>query len=944
MPLFIRRILMIIFLVLSIKSYAGIVKGNVTDKQSGEPAVGAAVMLHGTTYGTTAGLDGSYTIHGIPAGEYDFEVVYATFSSYTEHIIIKDTQTLVINVQLSPLSSTLKEVEVKAKYKNGSDEQARNIEKNSEVLLNVISARTIELLPDITVANVLQRVSGVQVERDANGEARYAAIRGMDKRYNYTTVDGVKIASPDDKARFLPLDIFPAEILDRIEVIKSLTPDMEGDAVGGVTNLVMKNAPDRPLVYATVATGYNENLLDEHYNSFNKNAIATQDPYEIHGPAYNAAIADFPLNSSIISHTQAPPNRLYSVSLGNRFLKSKKLGVMFSGSYQNTYKETNDIFFKPGSQPATNNVPEFDDLDLRKYSTQETRIGLHANVDYQLNDKNSFTLGALFINLNQLEERNIVDSVISAVNRPAPGLGTVDYKDRTGERTDNIQNLQLKGKHQITERFKVDWTGSVSKAIRDVPDLTEFTTENNFYIDPITGNIDAKGNILKSASKSWEKTNDQDIQGFLNLTYTPSIFGKDVEFKAGVMDRNKSRSNYYNEYDIEPQSVAGAISGVPYTNVQSIDPATLKLQTSPTGIVNEDGLDYKEQENILAYYAEAKIDFFDNRLEVLGGARIEQTHVYDSANLDPHIVIGVFSTDNYTNVLPSLHLKYKLSPKENLRLSYFESISRPGFFELVPYTFSGEDFDEIGNPYLVPAVAQNIDLRYEWFPKGIDQVLLGAFYKNIQDPIENTLVNPTGPSAVYLQPTNLPNPAINYGAEAVVTKYFHYFGVTGNYTYTHSSVTVPSKYLGLDSSHLQHTYNVTETRPLQGQAAHIGNLALIYKNPKVGLDLQLGEQYTGRHIAIASSFQNLDYWQKGTFLSSFSAEKTIIKHLSVYVKVNNLLNSKSILEMNVSNSTFNNPANTLYYLPYQNQKDGKVLVETSSYGRNYLIGIRYKLD
>ncbi len=933
-----------LFIIASFTSTAATIKGLVIDKESGEPIIGALVVVKGTQFVTTTGLDGSYTIKNIPKGEYDISIQYTSFEKHQNHIVVNDeAQVVSNNIKLTETSAVLSEVQIKGKYKAGSAEQARNLEKNSDNVMNVMSAREIELLPDITVANVLQRVSGVQVERDANGEARYVTIRGMDKRYNYTTVDGVKIASPDDRARFIPLDIFPAEILERTEVIKSLTPEMEGDAIGGVTNLVMKNAPDKLLVYASAATGYNENLFNEHYNSFDKGAIQSKDPYQINGASYIAKPSDFPLNTSVIKPIQAPINDLYSVTLGNRFLKSKKLGVLISGSYQNTFKETNNLFFKPGSEPTKYNSPEFDDLDLRKYSTQETRIGVHANIDYRFNDKNVITLGALFIHLNQFEERNIIDSVITSVNRPGPGLGTVDYKDRTAQRIDNVQNIQLKGKHNITNQLTIDWTAAYSNATRDVPDMTEFTTENNFQKDTL-GNITQKGRILKSISKSWEKTNDQDLQAFLNITYTPSIFGKDVTFKVGGMYRAKNRENYYNNYDLSP--FGGSVTGVPYTSVQALTSANYALASSPLGIVNGDGLDYKDQENISAYYAEGKINLFKNKLEVLGGVRIENTYVHDSANLDPTLVVGVSSTDQYTDVLPSLSLKYKLSNKENLRFSYFSSINRPAFFEVVPYTFPGEDFDEKGNAYLLHSTAQNLDLRYEWFPKGIDQVLIGAFYKNITNPIEYTLTR-TGTSAQALQPNNLPNPAVNYGAEIVITKYFHYFGITANYTFTYSSVTVPSDYLGdstVGTKTYFHTYVRTETRPLQGQAAHVGNIALIYKNPKLGLELQLGEQYTGRHIAIANGYQGLDYWQRGLLVSSFSGEKRIIKRLSVYVKINNLLNTKSIMEQNVSNSSFNNINIPSFYLPYQNQKDGKTLVESSTYGRNYLVGIRYKFD
>ena len=98
-------------------------------------------------------------------------------------------------------------------------------------------------MPDVTLGNTIQRVSGVTIQRTSTGEGRYAIVRGMDQRYNNTLVNGIKIPSPDDKYRFVPLDIFPSELLERLEVIKALTPSMEGDAIGGSVNLVMKNAP-----------------------------------------------------------------------------------------------------------------------------------------------------------------------------------------------------------------------------------------------------------------------------------------------------------------------------------------------------------------------------------------------------------------------------------------------------------------------------------------------------------------------------------------------------------------------------------------------------------------------------------------------------------------------------------------------------------------------------
>ena len=146
-------------------------------------------------------------------------------------------------------------------------------------------------------------------------------------------------------------------------------------------------------------------------------------------------------------------------------------------------------------------------------------------------------------------------------------------------------------------------------------------------------------------------------------------------------------------------------------------------------------------------------------------------------------------------------------------MSYFESIARPQFSELLNNSQPTETFDLFGNPYLNHSTAHNFDARYELFPKGLDQVLIGAFYKIIENPIEYTIFS-TGTSAQGIKPVNDTNNAINYGAELVLTKYFHYFGVSANYTYTHSAITVPELYYGaLNTSPVA----TTETRPQQAR-------------------------------------------------------------------------------------------------------------------------------
>ena len=197
-------------------------------------------------------------------------------------------------------------------------------------------------------------------------------------------------------------------------------------------------------------------------------------------------------------------------------------------------------------------------------------------------------------------------------------------------------------------------------------------------------------------------------------------------------------------------------------------------------------------------------------------------------------------------------------------------------------------------------------------------------------------------SAGELKPTDVVSdkPAVNAGLELMATKYFHYFGVSANYTYTYSEITTTKLSRRRDSSGQIQTFSVSDKRPLQGQSAHIGNLALIYKNPEMGLDAHLSLVYTGRRIAFLSAYEGLDYWQKATSLFDFSCEKKIRKNISVYAKVNNLLNTPVIIELMKPKDQF---ITGTYQLPYQTLPS-TTLVERTYFGRNYLIGIRFKLD
>jgi hypothetical protein len=287
-------------------------------------------------------------------------------------------------------------------------------------------------------------------------------------------------------------------------------------------------------------------------------------------------------------------------------------------------------------------------------------------------------------------------------------------------------------------------------------------------------------------------------------------------------------------------------------------------------------------------------------------------------------------------VLPSVNLKYALTPQQNLRASFYKAISRPGFFEITPYNFTNEFYTEKGNPLLKHTQSDNYDLRYELFPGGADQLLIGGFYKRIYNPIEYALLR-VG-TKQYLSPANF-GTATNFGFEAQFTKYLGKFGVSANYTYTKSKITTTKAYYYRNTTTTQlETKYVDQTRPLQGQANHVGNIALLFKDGKSGIDIQAAFVYTGERLTQVSPYYGLDYWQRPYNQLDFSFEKRIVNRFSFYGKLTNLTNSQSKVVVKQANLLLTGSNQ----LPFQESAD-YIFVQRDIYKITYLFGLRYKL-
>jgi TonB-dependent receptor len=949
-------VLFFVLAICSISSFAQEIKGNVSDAKTGETLIGATVRIQheATILKTSVKLDGSYVFKNIPAGAYNLSVNFVGYKTTKEYTVSAvQGKVAILNIAMVDDLTALNEVSITEHVSRESDNAARNDEKNGNTTMNVVSANTIAISPDLLVSNVLSRVSGITIDRNNTGDAEHVIIRGMDKQYNTVLINGVKIPSPDNKNRYVPLDIFPADLVERIEVSKTLTPDMEGDASGGVVNMIMKSAPDRLTISGDFGTGYSQLFFNRPYSSFNASTVNSRAPGEINPGGY-ASISDFPYQNLETKTGNAPPNSNASLTIGDRFLNNK-LGVLFSGTYQNLYQGSNSFVAVQentvGSSPNINTPDQetaFQSSYNRQYSSQLSRLGTIASIDYKIDNNNTINLFGTYLQLDEHRVRQTESSTYSGYSYEGYiATNGVDNYSETRSDLQSIYNITLKGKHKISKTFSVDWTLASSEATHKQPDIAEFETSYQTSPGPGT-NVPTPGDpgsstyvaqsevdgpvTVNNESRVWEHNTDKDFSGYLNLHYDINIFGRKAIFSAGGMARHKTRDNFVDSYNLPNTYIPGTDNAENYV---SIPASTFTFTQNPSDALGTSSYDpgvYTFTENIQAVYGMAQY-FISDKLDVIFGLRGEHTYQYYYSNL-PATLFGKTATITYIDYLPSINVKYSLTDNQAVRAAYFQSVLRPAFADLIPYPDQTVDdpYATDGNPYLQHTVIHNYDLRYEFFPGVFDEFMVGGFYKYLVNPIEQVLQQGPSGATLYLEPENLGN-ATNYGAEFAGKKFFGNIGFAVNYTYTQSQITTLKSITvnGIKTSRDQ-------TRPLQGQSANVGNFSLLYKDQKYGIDAQLSLAYTGERIQAVSQYYDLDTWEKPSTYLDFSVQKKIGKHFILFAKANNLLNTPYELFLKQNNSI-----DYSSILKYPDQKGPNyTTVEYDQYYARYNLGVKYK--
>ncbi len=872
--------------------YAGTIRGTIRAKGTKEPIVGANVSLPGTGMGAVTNASGDFFV-SMFAGTYTIRVSMLGYAPYEDKNVIvpDDTSEVFLEIIIKESPMSVSDVVIRGRANRELESSGIRSEFESNNIINIITAQTIERSTDRTAAEVLQRISGLSLIKD-NGEGRYVVMRGLEQQYNNTLVDGIKIPSPESKDRFVPLDIFPSALFERIDVTKALTPDLPGDAIGGTTDLIFRSAPETLVLNASAATGYSSSLIHGTITSFDPSTVPELDPDRLHGTVsesdpttllahrYIASPSDFTVNDLKFTNKTAPPDGIYSLVIGNRFF-DKQFGIIAAGSYQNTYNVTETQVYTVDKQFSSNYIPYNQTLDNRTYGIHKMRDGATVKADYIMDIDQQ--LAATFIYVNQVQDLTLHG--ISSTLNGERGAASVTTSYRSALNIQTIANYSLSGEHFTLSSISLRWVANYSDAIQDRPDDAEYTLLQSY---------DKYGNLpstygFGSIFHSWRKNNDKQYLTKVDISWKLTEDGTHT-IQTGASYQALNRVNFQDDFLLNPIIQKNGRTQT-FTEIDSVQVFVVGSAGNPVfGYQN-----YKAQEGLWSGYAEYAFNI--GSLQVLTGVRWEQAHdvYWTAAPITQGPISGpTQDTVIFVDLMPSMHIRYALDPENIIRFSVTRTMSRPSYFDLVPAQDKGDNTSTQGNPNLRAARSTNIDLQYEYVTSTTNQFSIGVYAKRIIDPIEDEVY---GTNISTITKGN-GNPADVYGAEVSALVHLENFGISGNYTYVYSRIT-DQVYCDTINQNTgdQFTVYFKRTRPLQSQSPVLANATLSYENAQWGTGIRVSYNYTGRRLVAVNNYDALDIYEDAVDDMDCAADQEILPGLKLSLKLSNLLNSHVVQEI-----------------------------------------------
>lgn len=862
------------------------VRGTITDGLTNGYLPGATVVLEGTPYRATSGSDGQYRLDGVPAGTYTLSVTYIGFEDYRQEIAVGEPGAAEHSMALRRVYPMTDEIVVRGARFGQS--KALNDRKEAANIKNVISEEQIQSFPDLNTAEVLQRVSGISIQRD-NGEGRFVALRGTASSMTNITVNGQQVAYSNGENRSVELDVVSAAQLSGIEVTKVLTPDMDADAVGGSVNLKTRSAFDQEEMVLNSTVGFGGH-----------------------------SIADG-------NHARAAFN--YSDVLGS----NDNVGLSVGLNYARTSAERHNNEQKWGSEDDVNGVEipfALTNTEAQFSENTRDRYGLNTRLEFRLNDDHELYASAVYNFREDDQDRQITRVRWDRGDYISPtevqDLRLIkSLNDRVEEQ--EISTYTVGGEHHFGT-VRLDYSLSTSSAYTKKPDgqlKPEFELRgvdlNVIGIDTPaprwdSSNVDIHDGdnyVLDAIDVKFENTTS-DIDALAVNFAMPLVLGSDTgEFKIGGKlraldkDRQDLRSIWRWEgaddvllSQFENGGTNLLDSGFNLGNEVDRDAfRQFFFANQAPGSFEEEirndvnlGEPYRAKEDVSSIYAMTTQTY--GKLLVLAGVRAEFTDLdYTASNLvldDEAIVSNTLESvqRSYDHVFPNLQFRYRISPETNLRLAYSKGMSRPNFWDSMPHSFTQIDDDEIvrGNPNLDPAISNNIDLLAEHFLKGIGILSGGVFFKQIDDfNFRSSTTQVGGPFDGFdVEQYVNGGSADLFGVEVTWQQQFTSlpgwmsgFGIYANYTYTDAQ----NIDLGSETDRV-------DIEVLPEQVQHVGNLALVYE--KDGIVSRLSANYTGKWIEEVGDDAGSDEWRDSATTVDFSFTYMFENGIDVFFQANNI--------------------------------------------------------
>ncbi|MEJ0028908.1 MAG: TonB-dependent receptor [Bacteroidota bacterium] len=849
------------------------IAGHVYDAEIREAIPGAVVSIPGTEHNTITNADGAYTFSGLTPGVYSISARSVGYeASMIQGVSIAKNATTTLDIILKTSTTLMNEFVVEGMQNKETNISARRDERLAPNVINIISAGAIQLLPDQSVAEVMQRVSGVSMTKNNYGSNSHLIIRGMPTRYNSALVDGIVMPSSSSSDRGVNLDLVGANLVSRVEVIKSVTPDLEADAIGGTVNIKTKQAPDSAFLEVQAGSGYNQYYFNHSFLTFDNKTVSQKDFNELNGADYLAKESVFPRQNLVTKSIQAIPNLNFGLSGAQLFL-NKRLSLIASVSGQTT-SEANTYVFDSYVPAIADGKPAITYVENQEFSARKQRLGGYVKLNYRFNPKNSISIFSSAFQIKELRVREYAD-------HQAENGGEFIRPITTQTQTDNsalIDNT-FRGDHNLFNKFDIDWTLLYALGNSQSPDFANVDLAQGGSNPPTL-------NYTRPVVRNWQHNEDVNRSAYVNIKFKQLIARHQFEFKTGGMYRIKTRSNYANEYFFQPYDDATPNN---YKNFPNPDLLTVPLRNNQNDQEQKGNAylnpgNFTAQEDIGAVYAMTNTTF--GRFYMLGGVRFESTYLHTEHNQNNLQFPIAKATQQYHNFFPSLHLTYRFNEQKNLRFSIYRALNRPNFVEVIPYN-NPRAGSLRGNPDLKPAYGNSVDLRYEFYPTREDVYSVGVFYKRITNAIEDIISQDGGTT-----PRNVATPTTNYGLELVAFKQLRNFSISANYTYTRSIISDKAIDFVYKDSVLVANPVVKYKRTLVGQSPHLFNLSLSYYSSASGLKSSVTYTLQGENLsATDNTHLHFNRYQAAYHNLGLSFEQRIGGKFFVSLKVSNLLNS-----------------------------------------------------